>query len=366
MAFSMYLNNVLKMPISKEDILVNEGVKRLAESLGPHGSLVLENIITDLAGNYSKGAHLTESFHLYLEQVFDANYIRTASWAENYIFTIPLHKGIMKEDTDNVEYKIFCIADKEHVYLLNAVNVNDPKFEWYLDHDYHLIRNKQILYDEVHKGKKNSEDHDAWEERVKSKRNENLEAFRNYRFGLERENALENSNYKGIKEAIASFNEIIEKEIKDKRSNPNKDKANQSSDGDQRRKNSILKELMDVNERLAVLYARVYEYRNNDPEAALNNARKCAEVIVKVLSFQINPKRPSSTLDNLDNDIKELYKKNVISKLNSQHLRTIQSYGNFGSHDQGDESQELNAEMIEPCIAALNSLIEWWLQRNID
>lgn len=43
-------------------------------------------------------------------------------------------------------------------------------------------------------------------------------------------------------------------------------------------------------------------------------------------------------------------------------IRTIQAFGNIGSHDKGLESNQLTKENIQVCMKALKNLVEWYWQ----
>jgi hypothetical protein len=58
--------------------------------------------------------------------------------------------------------------------------------------------------------------------------------------------------------------------------------------------------------------------------------------------------------------IEEGKKRGIISRLQLVHLSTIQDYGNFGSHDQGGEEDDLSYHEILPCLQATESLMRWW------
>ena len=349
------------MPVQKKQILVNDSVKALSKSLGSGAELDLYIRISAFADNFSKGAFCTDSFILYLETVHEVEFINEYDWLDKIVFTIDLTRGITKKDVDNAEHKIVCMADKEHIYFLEAFHVNDPEFELYLKSEYKLLFSRDQLYENFHK-----EFIKIISNKSKSKSQEGVEDYTANRLASGNVNLGDNEYNAAIQDAFISFNKVIEQEIEEKTYNSKNDKKHQSLRDNQDRKSAILKELMDVNERLAILYARVHEYLESDLESALNNARKCAEVIAKVLNFQFNPQRPADSWGNLNDAIENLNKNKVISKLVFKHFQTIQNYGNFGSHDQGDESEALTLEKVEPCIAALNSLIEWWLKRDID
>jgi hypothetical protein len=102
----------------------------------------------------------------------------------------------------------------------------------------------------------------------------------------------------------------------------------------------------------------------SDPEVALMFARKTAETVCKILfkdkiSEHVPP--PTKLEDLLD---KLRHGKHLPQRLELQ-LRTIQSHGNFGSHDQGDDSDEISADYVEPCVKSLDYLCKWLLKEHL-
>ncbi len=126
----------------------------------------------------------------------------------------------------------------------------------------------------------------------------------------------------------------------------------------------IQNQLQEVSGRLMTLVKRADEYKLSDPESSLNQARKAAELICKELYDDSDESgRPSNSMT-LNELMEQLERRGVISKITTLHLRTVRDYGNFGSHDQGEESLNVTSEMITPCLAALICLGEWWVKRS--
>ena len=59
--------------------------------------------------------------------------------------------------------------------------------------------------------------------------------------------------------------------------------------------------------------------------------------------------------------IQELEKEQCLPKLLIAHLFTVLHYGNFGSHDQGEESHAVKTEYIAPCLLAYIWCIDWYI-----
>jgi hypothetical protein len=117
-------------------------------------------------------------------------------------------------------------------------------------------------------------------------------------------------------------------------------------------------------DRISTLQQRAKEYLSTDPESSLNNARKVAEVICKDLyitsGLEATSKRPYDSFKQLEELINTLEKNKIITNSILIHLNTMQHFGNFGSHDQGQESIAFTSEMAEPCLKALDTIIKWF------
>jgi hypothetical protein len=123
-----------------------------------------------------------------------------------------------------------------------------------------------------------------------------------------------------------------------------------------------IKELYELIEdkRLKDLLHQVDKNKSDHPETTLNLARKSAELISKKLYGDLLEKEAGERP--LDNLIMEMEKHRCIPRLLSAHLFTIAKYGNFGSHDQGDESQDISTELVAPCLLAYIWTLDWCLK----
>ena len=123
--------------------------------------------------------------------------------------------------------------------------------------------------------------------------------------------------------------------------------------------NKKMEELYDQieDERLKSLLEQVNKNISVFPETTLNLARKSAELICKKiyndsLQKEIN-KKP------FDNVVSELEGTCSIPRLLAAHLFTVLKYGNFGSHDQGEESIGITTELVAPCLLAYIWCLDW-------
>ena len=99
----------------------------------------------------------------------------------------------------------------------------------------------------------------------------------------------------------------------------------------------------------------------SDPEVGLMFARKTAEAVCKIIYFdKVSEHVPPPTA--LEDLLVKLKHGKHLSKHLELQLRTIQTHGNFGSHDQGDDSDEIGMDYVEPCIKSLDYLCKWLLK----
>ena len=93
-------------------------------------------------------------------------------------------------------------------------------------------------------------------------------------------------------------------------------------------------------------------------------ARKTAEAVCKILYVdKISEHIPPPTA--LEKLLEKLKHEKHLSKQLELQLRTIQTHGNFGSHDQGDDSDEISAEYVEPCVKSLDFVVKWLLEKHL-
>ena len=116
--------------------------------------------------------------------------------------------------------------------------------------------------------------------------------------------------------------------------------------------------------RLRELYLKTLGYQKSDPEVALSQARKSAEAICKFIYSAEGLERgakPAAKLM-LDELIRALDAPGIVPKPIALSLGTIQAFGNFGTHDQGQQSLVLTSEHVEPCLRALTNVVEWYFR----
>ncbi|MFL2451210.1 MAG: hypothetical protein ACJ0IB_04020 [Verrucomicrobiales bacterium] len=109
-------------------------------------------------------------------------------------------------------------------------------------------------------------------------------------------------------------------------------------------------------ERLKTLLEQVNKNISVYPETTLNLARKSAELICKKIYKDSLQKEIDKPIDNV---VSHLEKTSSIPRLLAAHLFTILKYGNFGSHDQGEESIGITTELVAPCLLAYIWCLDW-------
>lgn len=113
--------------------------------------------------------------------------------------------------------------------------------------------------------------------------------------------------------------------------------------------------------RIVQYYKKTLAYcSSHDPEASLWMARKTAEALCRRI-FEQEISSNTNTATTLDKFIELLGKQNILPQYVIIPLRTIQSYGNYGTHDQGKEGNIITTEYAQPCIQALTIIMKWYL-----
>jgi hypothetical protein len=105
------------------------------------------------------------------------------------------------------------------------------------------------------------------------------------------------------------------------------------------------------------LYRKALRYADEDPEVSLTLARQAAEAVLFDICIRQNKAITGKpTLENL------LHTLTITGSLPSRillPLRTIQSYGNYGSHAHSVDEEMLTLTDIQPCLGALSQVLTW-------
>jgi len=112
------------------------------------------------------------------------------------------------------------------------------------------------------------------------------------------------------------------------------------------------------------LLKKTASYSKRDPEVALVLARKTTEAICKFVYYTHVSDKPNSMM--LEQLLTTLLKDRIVPKKILAPMRTVQSYGNFGAHDQVDEYEDIDVTYALPCFQALETIMEWFRNQNMD
>ncbi|MFJ9680940.1 DUF4145 domain-containing protein [Streptomyces sp. NPDC101194] len=114
---------------------------------------------------------------------------------------------------------------------------------------------------------------------------------------------------------------------------------------------------MTVNEGESLrLYKKALRYAESDPEVFLSTARRAAESILLDIAMQ-EAVGSKPTLESL---LTVLTTKGILPQKMVLAVRTIQNYGNYGSHAHDTSGEEISAEDVQPCLNALTQLAVWY------
>ncbi|MFD6323144.1 DUF4145 domain-containing protein [Streptomyces sp. NPDC058442] len=108
------------------------------------------------------------------------------------------------------------------------------------------------------------------------------------------------------------------------------------------------------------LYRKALRYAESDPEVFLGTARRAAESIL----LDIAMREAVGSKPTLESLLTVLTSKNLVPPKVVLAVRTIQNYGNYGSHAQDGSVEEISAEDVRPCLNALTQLAVWYGQTS--
>lgn len=106
------------------------------------------------------------------------------------------------------------------------------------------------------------------------------------------------------------------------------------------------------------LYRKALRYAETDPEVFLGTARRAAESIL----LDIAMREAVGSKPTLESLLTVLTAKGLVPPKVVLAVRTIQNYGNYGSHAQEGTGEEISAEDVRPCLNALTQLAVWYGQ----
>lgn len=122
-------------------------------------------------------------------------------------------------------------------------------------------------------------------------------------------------------------------------------------------------------ERILHRYGKALHYGIADPEVALGESRKVAEAICKDLYVSYAKENPDNKdfrkpvekmmLDGLAANLEKVRRLPLVV---ATSIRTIQAFGNLGSHDQGHEADHVTTATVQASLNALQVVLEWYLR----
>lgn len=115
---------------------------------------------------------------------------------------------------------------------------------------------------------------------------------------------------------------------------------------------------MDPYDNIVRLQDKARRYKTKDPEVALMLARKAAEAIAKYILIRLTKADPGTMM--LDRLIERLASDGQLPRRILNPLRVIQTYGNYGAHDQSNEYDEIDSAYVTPCMKALETIFTWF------
>ncbi|OGS96494.1 MAG: hypothetical protein A3H31_08580 [Gallionellales bacterium RIFCSPLOWO2_02_FULL_57_47] len=103
------------------------------------------------------------------------------------------------------------------------------------------------------------------------------------------------------------------------------------------------------------------------PPESLNNMRKAIEAICKDILDETCEKnaeskilKPASAYTSLEDMAQELKRRKQIPINIEKYLASLQLFGNFGSHDQELNPEDISSEMAESILLQLKAVVDWY------
>lgn len=117
--------------------------------------------------------------------------------------------------------------------------------------------------------------------------------------------------------------------------------------------------------RIKEYVSKARNFLPDHPEAALNTIRKALEAIIRdIIESESDNTEYINKFQNLEDQLSHIRRIIKLPKLIDIHLRTLQSFGNFGSHHQEDELTLPSKELVESNLLILGELIDWHNNRQ--
>ena len=119
-------------------------------------------------------------------------------------------------------------------------------------------------------------------------------------------------------------------------------------------------------------FSKVMELLPDHPNESLNNMRKAVEAICKDILDETYEKKdqgkvlkPASAFTSLEDMTQELKRRKQLPVAIGTHLAVLQLHGNFGSHDQEHDQEDISSEksastMAESSLPPLKAIVDWY------
>jgi hypothetical protein len=115
----------------------------------------------------------------------------------------------------------------------------------------------------------------------------------------------------------------------------------------------------EINQIEAILKKAYFHIDQNDYEACLWMLRNTLEAVCK--NIFVNEISSETNGIELRQIIKKLEEGDKVPRNILPHIRTVQTFGNFGSHTKGLSADELNEKMIQPPISSMEIIYRWFV-----
>ena len=113
--------------------------------------------------------------------------------------------------------------------------------------------------------------------------------------------------------------------------------------------------------RIQKAYKECLSFAQEHPDIAVNRCRKILEMIL-IQNHREKAGEPNAkAMKSVESLLEIGLQLNTITPLQMLNMRTVQQYGNFGSHFQDGAEDELSYHEIKPCIVATETLLRWFI-----
>lgn len=119
-------------------------------------------------------------------------------------------------------------------------------------------------------------------------------------------------------------------------------------------------------------FSKAQQLLPEHPNESLNNMRKAVEAICKDILDETYEKKdegkvlkPASAFTSLEDMTQELKRRKQLPVAIEKHLVVLQQYGNFGSHDQEHDQEDISSEksasiMANSSVPLLKAVVDWY------